>query len=96
MAGPVFAGSSHVTRTLSVEPGIPATLGAPGADGCSGRSVTSMVTDLAATLLFFLCPSFTFTVSECSSLSSWLRGDLVRICPALVMVKESLPGPSRV
>ena len=30
----MFAGSSHVTRTLSVEPGIPGLrIGAPGADG---------------------------------------------------------------
>ena len=52
MRGPVFAGASHVTRTLSVEPGIPATIGAAGADGDLDRtSSTVIVTDLAATLL---------------------------------------------
>ena len=51
MGGPAFFGSSHVTRTLSVEPGIPVTFGADGVDGASGRSVTLMVTGLAATLL---------------------------------------------
>ena len=70
MEDPAFACASHVTRTLSVEPGTPVTVGALGADGASGRSNTVMATDLAATLLFFLCPSLTFTVSECSSLSS--------------------------
>ena len=64
MAGPVFAGSSHVTRTLLVEPDIPATAGAEGTDGNSGTSTTSMVTDLVAVLLSFRCPSFTFTVIE--------------------------------
>ena len=64
MAGPVFAGSSHVTRTLSVEPAIPTTRGAPGVAGGSSRSSISMLTDLVATLLSFLCPSSTFTVTE--------------------------------
>ena len=35
----MFAGSSHVTRTLLVEPGIPATLGAAGA----GRRLANVV-----------------------------------------------------
>ena len=60
----MFAGASHVTRTLSVEPGIPATLGAAGADGGSRTSSTVIVTDLAATLLLLFCLSSTFTVTE--------------------------------
>ena len=60
----MFAGSSHVTRTLLVEPGIPATVGAAGADGGSRTSSTMTVTDFAAMLLSFLCLSFTLTVSE--------------------------------
>ena len=60
----MFAGSSHVTRTLFVEPGIPATVGAPGADGRLVHVSTVMVTDLAATLLPSSEPSSTFTVSE--------------------------------
>ena len=64
MGGPGFAGSSQVTRTLSVEPGTPDTVGALGAAGCSGRSSTVMDTDCAATLLSFLCRSSTFTVTE--------------------------------
>ena len=51
MAGPVFAGSSHVTRTLLVEPEIPVTAGAEGTDGSSSTSTTSIVTDMAAVLL---------------------------------------------
>ena len=60
----MFAGASHVTRMLSVEPGIPATLGAAGADGGSITLSTVIVTDLAATLFFLFCPSSTFTVTE--------------------------------
>ena len=60
----MFAGSAHVTRTLLVEPGIPATLGAAGGDGDSRTSSTMIVTDFAATLLSFLCLSSTFTVNE--------------------------------
>ena len=64
MGGPVLFGSSHVTRTLSVEPEIAITLGAEGVEGGSSLSSTLMVTDLVATLLSFLCPSSTFTVTE--------------------------------
>ena len=70
MGGPGFAGSSQVTRTLSVEPGTPLTIGALGAVGVLRTGpIRSMDTDWAATLLSFLCPSFTFTVTEYSCFS---------------------------
>ena len=60
----MFAGSAHVTRMLLVEPGIPATVGAAGADGGSRTSSTMIVTDFDGDAVAFLCLSSTFTVTE--------------------------------
>ena len=44
----MFWGAAHVTRTLLVEPDIPATAGIAGADGASRTLSTVIVTDFAA------------------------------------------------
>ena len=98
MGGPVFAGSSHVTRTLSVEPGIPATLGAAGADGCSIHVIDRDRHRFGGDAVLLLLPVVHLHRHRVAGLLrvSKSRGDLVRIWPEEDrMVNESAPGPSR-